>query len=72
VGGIVFFAAHGVSVIFRDARVDDPAGLGAITLFAITTVLTAIGFIVAGVAAAHPLPNVCSSRRWPTRRSLRR
>ena len=38
--GIVFFAAHAVSVIFRDARVDDPAGLGAITLFAIATVLT--------------------------------
>ena len=49
----MFFAAHAVSVIFRDARVDDPAGLGAITLFAIATVLTAIGFIVAGVAVAR-------------------
>jgi hypothetical protein len=53
VGGIVFVAAHAVSVIFRDARVDDPAGLGAITLFSIASLLTAIGFIVAGVAVAR-------------------
>jgi hypothetical protein len=53
VGGIVFVAAHAVSLIFRDARVDDPAGVGAITLFAIATVLTAVGFIAAGVAVAR-------------------
>ncbi len=53
VGGIVFVAAHAVSVIFRDAHLDDPAGLAAITLFSIATVLTAVGFIVAGVAVAR-------------------
>jgi hypothetical protein len=57
VGGIVFVAAHAVSLIFRDARVDDPAGAGAITLFATATVLTAVGFIAAGVAVAR-------ARRW--------
>jgi hypothetical protein len=53
VGGIVFVAAHAVSVIFRDARLDDPAGAGAVTLFAIATVLTALGFITAGVAVTR-------------------
>lgn len=53
VGGVVFVAAHAVSVIFRNARVDDPAGVGAVTLFAIATVLTAVGFIVAGVAVVR-------------------
>ena len=53
VGGIVFVAAHAVSLIFRDARLDDPAGAGAVTLFTIATVLTAVGFIAAGVAVAQ-------------------
>jgi hypothetical protein len=53
VGGIVFVAAHAVSVIFRDARVDDPAGLAAITLFSLGTLFTAVGFIVAGVAVVR-------------------
>jgi hypothetical protein len=53
VGGIVFIAAHAVSLIFRDARIDDPAGATAITLFGTATVLTAIGFITAGVAVAR-------------------
>ncbi|MEI8407371.1 MULTISPECIES: hypothetical protein [unclassified Kribbella] len=53
VGGIVFVAAHAVSLIFRDARVDDPAGAAAVTLFASATVLTAVGFIAAGVAVAR-------------------
>jgi hypothetical protein len=57
VGGITFVAAHAVSAIFRDARLDDPAGLAAITLFMIGTLLTAIGFIMAGVA-------VVRARRW--------
>ena len=53
VGGIVFLAAHAVSVTFRDARLDDSAGVAAITLFSFATVLTAVGFIVAGVAVAR-------------------
>jgi hypothetical protein len=53
VGGIVFVAAHAVSLIFRDARLDDPAGLAAITLFSIASLLTAVGFIVAGAAVAR-------------------
>jgi hypothetical protein len=53
VGGVVFVAAHAVSVIFRDARVHDPGGAGAIALFAIATVLTALGFITAGVAVVR-------------------
>jgi hypothetical protein len=52
-GGVVFVAAHAVSVVLRDARLDDPAGVGAVTLFGIATVLTAVGFIAAGVAVAR-------------------
>lgn len=50
VGGLVFVAAHAVSVIFRDARMDDPQGVTAIVLFAGGSMLTAVGFIVSGVA----------------------
>lgn len=53
VGSVVFVAAHAVSVAFRDARLDDSAGRAAITLFAIATLLTAVGFILAGVAVAR-------------------
>jgi hypothetical protein len=53
VGGIGFVAAHAVSVIFRDARLNDPAGVGAVSLFTIATIVTAVGFISAGVAVAR-------------------
>ena len=56
-GGAVFVAAHAVSLVFRDARTDDPAGVTAITLFAVASVLTAIGFLMAGAA-------VVRARRW--------
>ena len=49
-GGVVFVAAHAVSVIFRDALLDDPAGVAAITLFSIGALLSAVGFVMAGVA----------------------
>ena len=52
-GGIVFVAAHAVSVTFRDTLLDDPAGRAAITLFVAATLLTAVGFILAGVAVAR-------------------
>ena len=52
-GGIVFVVAHAVSVMFRDARLDDPAGVGVVTMFAIATVLTAVGFLTAGVTVAR-------------------
>lgn len=52
-GNVVFVIAHAVSLIFRDARVDDPGGVAAISMFAIATVLTAVGFMVAGIAAAR-------------------
>jgi hypothetical protein len=53
VGGVVFVVAHAVSVIFRDARTDDSAGVSVVTLFAAASVLTAVGFIAAGVATAR-------------------
>ena len=53
VGGGVFVIAHTVSLIFRDAVTDDPAGVTAVSLFAVASLLTAVGFIVAGVAVAR-------------------
>jgi hypothetical protein len=53
VAGGVFVVAHAVSVMFRDARMDDPAGVAVVALFAVASVLTAIGFILAGVAVAR-------------------
>jgi hypothetical protein len=64
VGGIVFVGAHAVSVIFRDDRLDDPAGLTAITLFSMGTLLIAVGFIVAGVAVVRA-GQWTSWRRYP-------
>ena len=52
-GGILFVAAHALSLIFRDARVDDPAGLAVIALFSVGTLSSAGGFIVAGLAVAR-------------------
>jgi len=53
VGGILFVTAHALSVTFRDARVDDPAGQAAIALFFVGSVCSAVGFVVAGVAVAR-------------------
>ena len=52
-GGMLFVAAHTLSLIFRDARVDDPAGLAAIALFLVGTLSSACGFIVAGLAVVR-------------------
>jgi hypothetical protein len=52
VAGVVFVVAHTVSLMFRDARMDEPVGVTVVTLFAIASVLTAVGFILAGVAVA--------------------
>lgn len=56
-GGVLLVAAHTVSLVFRDAHLDDPAGIAAIILFSVATLLTALGFILAGVA-------VLRARRW--------
>lgn len=49
-GGIAYVAAHAVSLIFRDARMDDPAGMVAIALFTVGTLASAGGFTAAGLA----------------------
>ncbi len=63
-GGVLFVCAHVVSIFFRDAHVDDPAGVTAITLFAGASVLTAIGFILSG-AAVMRAGRWTSWRRYP-------
>jgi hypothetical protein len=53
VGSILFVVAHALSLIVRDARVDDPAGQTVIALFSVGTLLSASGFIGAGVAVVR-------------------
>ena len=50
VGGAVFVAAQVVSAFLPDARSDEPAARVAVMLFAVGSLLTALGFVLAGVA----------------------
>ena len=52
-GGIAYVAAHALSLVFRDARMEDPAGLAAIVLFTVGTLASAGGFILAGSAVVR-------------------
>lgn len=52
-GGVVFVTAHAVSLVFRDARTDDPAGVTALALFGGASLLTAVGFLLAGAAVVR-------------------
>lgn len=56
-GGAVFVAAQLLSALLRDARMDDPSAGVAVMLFAVGSLLTALGFVCAGVA-------VLRARRW--------
>lgn len=49
-GGVLYVLAHATSVSFRDALMTDAAGISVITLFTLASLLTAAGFILAGVA----------------------
>jgi hypothetical protein len=49
-GGMLFLAGHWVCLTFPDALVSDAAGVTAVSLFAIGSVLIALGFLVAGTA----------------------
>lgn len=63
VGGVVFVAAQVVSACLPDARTDEPAAGVAVMLFAVGSLLTALGFVLAGVAVAR-------TRRWTSWRRL--
>lgn len=52
-GGVVFVTAHAVSLVARDARTDEPAGLTALALFGGASLLTAVGFLMAGAAVVR-------------------
>ena len=58
-GCSMFVAAHAVSLTFRDARTDAPAGRVATALFAGGSLLTAVGLVMAGLA-------VVQMGRWTT------
>ena len=49
-GGVLFLGGHVVCLFFRDVLVSDPAGVVAVSLFAVGSVFIAIGFLAAGVA----------------------
>jgi hypothetical protein len=50
VGGLLFLGGHAVCLTFPDALVSDAAGVTATSLFAVGSVLIAVGFLVAGTA----------------------
>lgn len=50
VGGVLFLGGHVVCLLFRDARLADPAGVLAASLFFLGSVFIAFGFLAAGVA----------------------
>lgn len=56
-GGVVFVAAQVLSAFLRDARIDEPAAGVAVMLFAVGSLVTAVGFVLAGVV-------VVRARRW--------
>jgi hypothetical protein len=49
-GGLLFLGGHAVCLTFPDALVSDAAGVTAASLFAVGSVLIALGFLVAGTA----------------------
>lgn len=50
VGGVLFLGGHLVCLLFRDARLADPAGVTAASLFFLGSVCIAFGFLAAGLA----------------------
>lgn len=50
VGGVLFAGGHLVDLLYRDALLSDPAGVSAVSLFAVGSVLIAAGFLAAGTA----------------------
>ena len=49
-GDVVFVAAQVVSAFLPDARSDEPSAGVAVILFAVGSLVTALGFVLAGVA----------------------
>ena len=47
-GALLYVLAHGFSVTGYDAALDDPIGVAVVSCFAVGTLLTAIGLILAG------------------------
>ncbi len=62
-GGVVFVAAQVLSAILGNARADDQAALVAVVLFAVGSLFSAVGFLLAGGA-------VLRVRRWTSWRRL--
>lgn len=49
-GGVLIAAGHALTLVFLDARVDDPGGVAVIAAFGVGSLVTLVGFVMAGVA----------------------
>jgi hypothetical protein len=62
-GGLLYVVAHGLSVAGYDAALDQPLATAVVSCFAVGTLLTAIGLIVAGTATLRS-GDWSGWRRW--------
>ena len=63
VGSALYVAGHALSLVFRNARLDDSGALVVIALFVVGGLLTLVGFLMAGAATLRA-GRWTSWRRW--------
>lgn len=49
-GGVLLAAGHALTLVALDARADDPGGVAVIAAFGVGSLVTLVGFLLAGVA----------------------
>jgi hypothetical protein len=50
-GAVLYVVAHALSLVAYDAHLDDPISIAVLSCFGVGTLLTAVGLIMAGIAA---------------------
>lgn len=56
-GGVILAAGHALTLVFLEAKMDDPGGIAVVVAFGLGSVMTLVGFLMAGVATLR-------ARRW--------
>lgn len=56
-GGVILASGHALTLAFLDAKMDDPGGIAIVGAFGIGSVVTLVGFLMAGVATLR-------ARQW--------
>lgn len=52
-GSLLYVVAHALSLVGYDAALDDPIGVVVVSCFGVGTLLTAVGLLMAGIAAVR-------------------